>query len=178
MALIAAGIAAGATWWAAGSLRPGVLVVTSNPAGARVNVNGLAFEQPTPTVIEAFPASQPLTVTVTADDHKPLTVPVDGDFRRSVRRVSLELPPAIGHLDIVSEPAGATVRFDGADVGSTPLTLPRVRLDERHRIALQLTGYELDEVIVLPEVDGSRVSRKLVRPPDQQVPGLDLRQGR
>ena len=100
-----------------------------------------------PAVIEAYPAAQALSVTVSAEDHKPLTVPVDGSYRRLVRRLVVELPEAVGKLEIVSEPAGASVRFDGVDVGMTPLTLPRVRTDERHRIALQLAGYELDEVI-------------------------------
>ncbi len=175
--LVVASLAAAGAWWAAATMTPGVLVVTSDPAGAQVSVNGRTFEQTTPAVIEAFPSSQTLSVTVTAPDHKPLTVPVDGSFHRLVRRVSVDLPDAIGKLEIVSEPAGARVRFDGAVVGVTPVTLPRVRTDERHRIALELPGYELDEAIVLPEVDGPRVSRKLVRP-EKQVPGLDLSERR
>ena len=39
--------------------------------------------------------------------------------------------------------------------------MPRVRLDERHRIDLRLAGYEIDQVVVLPEKDGTKVHRTL-----------------
>jgi tRNA A-37 threonylcarbamoyl transferase component Bud32 len=162
LALLVAALAAGATSLAGRWLQRGALVVTSDPPGAHVTVDGRDVESPTPIVIEDLRASEPVSVVVSAPDRKPVTITVDGDARRAVRRVHAELPVAVGPVTIESEPPGAAVRVDDADAGVTPVTLQRVRLDERHRIDLALPGHDLDQVIVLPELDGQRVARKLV----------------
>jgi len=167
-------LGAGTAWATQSFFGRGVVVVTSTPTGARVAVDGRALDVVTPAVLDEFRSSQPLSLTVSAPDHRPLTVQVDGDLRHSVRRVNVELTPATGPLVVVSDPPGARVRVDGEEVGATPITLPRVRLDERHRVDLTLPGHELDEVVILPDVDGQRVSRKLVRAA-REAPGIDLR---
>jgi hypothetical protein len=67
----------------------------------------------------------------------------------------------VGSVVVESEPAGAEVRVDQRRVGTTPVTVAGLRLDERHRIDLVLPGYEIDQFVVLPEKDGTRFRRRL-----------------
>ena len=55
------------------------------------------------------------------------------------------------------------MRLDERSAGRTPITIPEVRLDERHRIDLTLAGHEIDQFVVLPEKDGVQYARKLAR---------------
>jgi hypothetical protein len=77
--------------------------------------------------------------------------------------VHARLDSALGDVAVASEPPGAAVRLDGKLAGATPLTLRRLRVDERHRIDLSLDGYEIDQFVVLPEKDGARFTRRLHR---------------
>ena len=153
--------AAGGTWAAGAWWRTGALIVTSDPPGAQVTVDGQPAGSGTPVVLEDVAPARRLSVVVSARDRKPVTVPVPAEPGRLVRRVHAELPSALGRLTIESEPPGARVRVDDRAAGVTPLTVADVRLDERHRIDLLLPGHELDQVVVLPEVDGQRVFRRL-----------------
>jgi len=143
-------------------LRPGVLLVTSNPSGAQVTVDGRPAPTPTPALVEGLTLAQPLTVVVTAPDRKVVTLSLEPDPGKLVRRVHAELPDALGAVTVESEPSGAHVLLDERPAGVTPLTVQNVRLDERHRFDLALPGHELDQFVVLPEKDGQRFHRKLV----------------
>jgi formylglycine-generating enzyme required for sulfatase activity len=55
-------------------------------------------------------------------------------------RLSVELSPLQGNIDIVSEPSGAHVAFDGFDVGETPLFL--VNRAKKYAIKLSLDNYK------------------------------------
>jgi hypothetical protein len=41
------------------------------------------------------------------------------------------------------------------------VTVRDVRLDDRHRVDVQMAGFEIDQFVVLPEEDGTRFRRKL-----------------
>jgi TonB family protein len=49
--------------------------------------------------------------------------------------------PAMGTVDIISNPAGAQIRLDGVPVGKTPLRSHRVKLGS-HKVDLTLDGFE------------------------------------
>jgi hypothetical protein len=153
----AAGLHLGEIWY-----RPGLLVVTSDPAGARVTLDGKAAGV-TPLVVEEVWLSRPHEVTLEAPGSKPSTLTVEPRAGRAYRRIHAALENAMGSMRVESEPAGADVRFDDHHVGTTPVTVPGVKLDERHRIDLTLAGYEVDQFVVLPEKDGNRVVRRLAR---------------
>jgi eukaryotic-like serine/threonine-protein kinase len=154
--MAAAGFLAAAVW-----LARGVVVVTSNPPGAQVIVDGKPVADPTPAVVEGLRLSQPHTVEIRAADRRPVAVELEPKPGELVRRVHGDLPTLLAAITVESDPPGADVRLDGRAVGSTPLTLPGIRVDERHRIDLALPGHEIDQFVVLPEKDGLRYQRKL-----------------
>ncbi len=153
----AAGLHLGEIWY-----RPGLLVVTSEPAGAQVTLDGNQAGV-TPAVLEGVWLSRPHELTLEAAGTKPSTLTVEPQPGKAYRRVHVNLENAMGSLRIESEPPGAQVRIDDRQVGTTPVTVPGVKMDERHRIDLTLPGYEEDQVVVLPEKDGNRVVRRLAR---------------
>jgi eukaryotic-like serine/threonine-protein kinase len=175
-ALALAAASAAGTWAAARWFRPGVLLVTAEPADAQVSVDGRPVASRTPALLEGFPPHRPVSVVVSALDRRPVTLPVAAQPGALVRRVHAELTSALGRLTVETDPPGAEVRIDDRPAGVTPLTLPAVRLDERHRIDLLLPGHELDQLVVLPDVDGQRVFRRLV--PAAAAPAAPARPAR
>jgi serine/threonine protein kinase len=158
----AAGLHFGEIWY-----RPGMLVVTSEPSGAEVTLDG-ARVGVTPVVLDDVWLSKPHELVLVAPGAKPAAVKLEPEAGKSHRRVHAQLETAMGALRVESEPQGAEVRFDDRHLGTTPLTVKEVRMDERHRIDLTLAGYERDEFVVLPEKDGTRVVRRLARSSTRQ----------
>jgi serine/threonine protein kinase len=154
----AAGFHFGSPW-----LRPGVVVVTSEPAGLEVTFDGAPTALTTPAVIEDVLLSRPHQVTVGGPDVKAVTLPVPLAPGKLVARVHATLPSSRGTLTIESDPPGAEITLDDRPVGRTPATIPDVRLDRRHRVDLVLPGHEIDQFVVLPEKDGVRFLRPLTR---------------
>ncbi|ABS28037.1 protein kinase [Anaeromyxobacter sp. Fw109-5] len=144
-------------------LRSGVLVVTSEPSGAEVTLDGAPTGLSTPAVIEDVRLTRTHEVALGGEGLRAVTLTTQPTPGRLVARVHARLASAMGALRVESDPPGAEVRFDERAVGRTPLTIPAVRLDERHRIDLALPGHEIDQFVVLPEKDGVQFARKLAR---------------
>jgi hypothetical protein len=159
--LIAAAGGAGAIWFGEPYLRQGSLVVTSEPSGAEISLDGMPTGQRTPAVIEDVPVQVPHEVVLTGPKLRPTLVAVKPEPGRLTLRVHALLGSAVGTIHVVSEPAGAEVRVDGQLAGLAPVSVGDVQLGQRHRIDLKLGGYEIDQVVVLPERDGTRFRRKL-----------------
>jgi hypothetical protein len=154
----AAGLHYAQTW-----LRPGVVLVTSEPAGAEVVLDGARTGQVTPAVLEGVRLCQPHEVALSGAQVRGVTLSIRGRPGQLVARVHAALESALGDVTIASEPPGAEVRLDGKPAGVAPVTLRGLRVDERHRIDLTLAGYEIDQFVVLPEKDGTRFTRRLQR---------------
>jgi len=165
LGVVAGLIVAAAGFAAAPWLLDGVLVVTSEPPGARVTLDDKPVPGTTPLVVEGVRLSRRHEVQVVAPGRRAATAEVRGELGRLTRSVHVALASALGSLTIESEPSGAEVRVDGQLVGVTPVTLHDVRVDERHRVDLSLAGHVDDEFMVLPEKDGARVVRKLTQRP-------------
>jgi hypothetical protein len=160
---VASGLAVAAAGFAASPwLRDGVLVVTSTPPGAQVSLDGKVVAGATPLVIDPIRLSSGHRVEATAPGHRSVSAEVGAEPGRLTRTVHLVLPFALGSLTVESVPPGAEVSVDGKPVGQTPVTVPDLRVDERHRVDLSLPGHEIDQVVVLPEKDGNRIVRKLL----------------
>ncbi len=168
--VVIAGSFLGTALW----LRTGILVVTSDPPGARVTVDGVPAPV-TPAVIEGLSLHAPHQVVVSAKGRRTATHTVTPDLWDPQARFHATLPSAFGTVRLESEPSGAEVRFDGKEVGRTPLTVPDVELGERHRVDLTYPGREIDQFVVLPETDGRSFRRVLppARPPPPARPARD-----
>jgi cation transport regulator ChaB len=100
---------------------PGTLVVTTNPAGYEVFVDG----QPrgvTPLTLELTPGAHELKI---ATEGEPRIIPFTVAAGSSVAQ-SIEIPKAVpvtGQLMVHTEPAGARVMIDDTLRGTTPLTI-------------------------------------------------------
>ncbi|MBL8624155.1 MAG: serine/threonine protein kinase [Myxococcales bacterium] len=100
---------------------PATLVVESVPAGARGTIGAQAIAA-TPVTLEV-PAGQPLVLKLELDGYRPyLDERVEVGAGQTLR-IRAAMVVAGARLVITSEPAGAAVTVDGADVGVTPLTL-------------------------------------------------------
>ena len=100
---------------------PGTLVVSTNPAGVPVVIDG----QPrgvTPLTVELSPGAHELRLATAGE---PRIIPLRIASGSTVSQ-SIELPrtgPLTGQLMVRSEPAGARITVDGAPRGQAPLTL-------------------------------------------------------
>jgi eukaryotic-like serine/threonine-protein kinase len=161
LAVLGLALGASAAWFGAPWIRPGTLVVTSEPPGAEVALDGAPTGQRTPAVLDGILLSRPHEVTLSGPGLKEQTVPLHPQPGRLVARVNAVLGSTVGPVTVTSYPPGAEVKFDDRRLGVTPLTIPQTRLDQRHRIDLVLGGYEIDQFVVLPEKDGATFSRTL-----------------
>ena len=158
LAVAAAGFAA-SPW-----LRDGVLVVTSTPPGAQVSLDGKVVSGTTPLVIDRIRLSSGHRVEATAPGHRSASAEVGAEPGRLTRTVHLTLPFALGSLTVESVPPGAEVSVDGKPVGQTPVTVPDLRVDERHRVDLTLPGHEIDQVVDRPQAPAApEVARRTRR---------------
>jgi serine/threonine protein kinase len=142
-------------------LRPGVLLVTSEPPGAAISLDGASTGLVTPAALEGIPLYRPHEIQLGGQGFKATSEPIAPKWGAMVRRVNLKLQSTIGEVAVESDPAGAALTFDERPVGVTPVTVSGVRLDQPHRMDLALPGYELDQFVVVPEKDGLRFTRKL-----------------
>jgi TonB family protein len=120
----------------------GTLHVETEPAGATVTVDGVVR------------GTSPVDVTGLAPGPHEVKIEQAG-FAEAVQTVEisagapsarLKLPlskagPVLGTADFTTNPAGASVKVDGATVGRTPLRNHRLRVGG-HRVELSAAGYE------------------------------------
>jgi serine/threonine protein kinase len=154
----AVGFHFGAPW-----LRPGAVLVTSDPPGLEITFDGQKTSSVTPAAMEGVLLSRKHEVTLGGPQVKETTVPVPVEPGKLVSRIHVKLASPFGAITIESEPPGAEIVVDDRPAGRTPFTVADVRLDHRHRIDLVLAGHEIDQFVVLPEKDGLRFKRRLTR---------------
>jgi serine/threonine protein kinase len=167
--ILVSGAALGAALW----YRTGPLVVTSDPPGARVSVDGKPAGT-APTVVEGLLLRENHTVVLSAPDRQSSIHGVAPDPWRQSMRVHGVLRPSRGDVTLESEPPGAEARIDGRAVGKTPVTVHGILLGERHRVDLALPGMEIDQFVVLPDREGLHFRRELVPArPDVPAPSRE-----
>ena len=72
-------------------------------------------------------------------------------------------PPVTGRLEIASDPAGATVKINGANLGVTPLTLPEYK-PGRHEIVLTRGNATVTRTVELAAGSNALVTAVLAAP--------------
>lgn len=142
-------------------LRPGVLLVTSEPPGVPISLDGTPTGHVTPAALEGVQLYLPHVVQVGEQGLRSASEALTPKWGEMVRRVHFKVQSTMGALVVESDPPGAALTVDERAVGVTPTTVAGVRLDQPHRLDLALPGYELDQFVVLPEKDGNVFRRKL-----------------
>ena len=119
----------------------GALTVSSNPAGAWIEIDGERMTATTPTTLENLPAG-PLQLALGSEDYRRRTVsadvPIDGV---GAVEVTLQSAIAYGSLTLALTPADAVVNLP--DTGE--LYVPGMQLPEgEHRIVVNRPGYRTE----------------------------------
>lgn len=131
------------------------LVVTADPAGAGVRVDGVE-QGVAPLTIRVTPGAH--TVVVSDPYHLPRVEHVEV-ARGGRAELNVTLEPAWGSLSVVSNPRGAEVLIDGvAQSGVTPLRLDPIRAG-RHTVEVRAPGRvaRSEPVEVLPDAETALV---------------------
>ncbi len=118
--------------------------ITTNPAGAVVEVNGLERGKSPLTVSELTPGLQ--VIDVKLDGYRAATEKVELGFMQS-QDTHLSLDPIVGKLLLTLKPRDAVVTIDGQEYGviKSDLTLA----DGSHSLAVQKQGFETYESTVV-----------------------------
>jgi tRNA A-37 threonylcarbamoyl transferase component Bud32 len=150
-AFIAGALATGGGMWlgsrqAAGD---GEIVVTSQPGGAAVEVDGRPWRQTTPTAVTAIGPGRH-QVRVSAPGHA--AVEQSLVLERGARAaVEVVLPAAQRQVTLESVPAGARVFVDGQlQHGRAPMSASLAQ-DDFHELRFELDGYESEVRALKPE---------------------------
>ncbi|HLV60481.1 MAG TPA: protein kinase [Fredinandcohnia sp.] len=141
--------------------QPRPLLVLSEPSGAEVFYEDKSLGR-TPLFLPESRIPVRATLALRLPDHVDAQAPIERNGQIHVARGKLE--SALGRLRIESVPAGARVRLNGRPVGTTPLELDALPVDERLRFDLERDGYLLDSIVVRPrEIEGGVLRRTLQR---------------
>jgi len=117
---------------------PPVLVVESNPAGARVSVDGKEVGVTPLKTTDVQPGKHEIRLSLAG--HRDVLRKVALENAKEKRLVEA-LEARQGHLRVTTAPAGATVLVDGKPVGRTPIDGAPVLAGE-HTIELRLERYQ------------------------------------
>lgn len=116
----------------------GLLLVTSEPAGCDLSVDGLSLGE-TPRLVTSLGVGGVHRLTLQKAGYLPQKLEVRFDGRVPVAR-HVKMVSDSGALKVTSEPAGAEVRINGEVAGVTPLELANVAKG-RSVVAFALRGY-------------------------------------
>ena len=144
--------------------RIGNLRIESEPPGATVSLDGELLEERTPLTLDGLSGRKLYTARLSLGgflSHTYENIQIAPDSTVSVsHRFSRRRHP----LTIGTDPRGATVIFDGRELGKSPRTLSGVDEGD-HRLEVRLYGYFPREESVEIPVPGNRVDLTLDRHP-------------
>jgi hypothetical protein len=136
-------------WHASGGHSRSLLVVTSQPAGARVTVDGRAYAETTPTALrDVGPGKHDVRLELEgyATVERSLTTAAD---ERAALQVAL--PPVTRRVEVQTAPDGATLYVDGHLVPGTTPTTVALTVDDFHELRAERVGYETMVRALKPE---------------------------
>jgi tRNA A-37 threonylcarbamoyl transferase component Bud32 len=126
-----------------------LLVVTSQPPGARVTVDGRALDETTPTALRGLAAGKH-EVKIGKEGYAAITRAITaGEGERAA--VDVTLSPETRRLEVQTAPDGASLYVDGHLVpGTTPTTIA-ITVDDFHELRAERAGYETALRNIKPE---------------------------
>ncbi len=117
----------------------GLLLLTSDPAGCDISIDGYSLGQ-TPRLIASFDAKDVYKLSLQKPGYQPRSVDVRFDGRRPlVRHETLIIDSGV--IDVTSDPAGADVVVNGQPHGTTPVTVRNVPKG-RATVTLRMQGFD------------------------------------
>ncbi|MEA3468508.1 MAG: PEGA domain-containing protein [Thermodesulfobacteriota bacterium] len=116
---------------------PGLLEVSSTPAGAEVFLDGKSLGRTPVTDLEVSSGKHELRCILDRYREWQQEIIIQGQGMR--QSLACELQPAWGRVFVVTDPAGATVREGDREIGLTPLTVELAQ--GGHTLLLQADGY-------------------------------------
>jgi hypothetical protein len=117
----------------------GGMDLRSVPEGASLMVNG-EYRGKTPMTVSDLAAGT-YNVTFSRFGFVEVSMPVLVQPGK-LSEVNATLLPRVGTLMVVTSPAGARIRIDGADAGVSPVTFPNLTADN-HTLTIEKEGYSL-----------------------------------
>jgi serine/threonine-protein kinase len=159
LVLIAAGGLGVVRWRNEQTRARGLLLVTSQPAGARVTVDGHALDETTPTAFAELGAGKHevrIDKAGYADVERTLTTAAG---ERAALDIALQ--PKSRRVEVQTAPDGATLYVDGHLVPGTTPTTVALTLDDFHELRAERLGYETMVRALKPEDDAPTVTLTL-----------------
>jgi hypothetical protein len=118
---------------------PGKIRVSSSPSGAQVFVNA-EYKGDTPLTVSVPPGTA--TVLINKEGYTRVSRKVTVKPGQSVNLSGIKLLGLYGEVSVASTPPRARVVFDNQPIpAKTPVTIRRVRRDQKHTISVSLPGY-------------------------------------
>ncbi|MBI4412111.1 MAG: serine/threonine protein kinase [Deltaproteobacteria bacterium] len=119
----------------------GNLFVATNPPGAVIYLDELEWNRKTPAEISQLKHDKAYRVGFFLDGYSfhEETIKIKGG---ETIRISADLTPDFGSLEILSSPEGANVIMDEQVVGTTPYRMSRIKPGETVGFTVELEGYE------------------------------------
>jgi hypothetical protein len=146
---VASAISAGVTWKLTARSGGGLLLVTSRPPGAAVELDGRKLGEVTPAAVHGVaPGRHRVRVVREGNAPGEQYVELGHDGRASV---DVSMQPESRTVQVTSDPSGALVYLDGRlQVGQTPLQLA-VTGDDFHQVRAEKAGYATATHDIKPE---------------------------
>jgi len=140
-------------------VKRGALVITSEPMGAKVNIDDKEMGT-TPLALKDVPAGS-YRVKIELEHYEVWRGNVDVKHQQQAE-VRAKLEPKPGALEVKSEPGGAKVQIDGNDVGVTPYS-KWVSSKEEHTVTVSAEGYYPESQKVTIQSEGKEVISILLK---------------
>jgi hypothetical protein len=147
LAVVAAGVPVARRWASpSAAANDGTLVMTTNPAGAKLFVDGVE-RGVTPLTVSLKPGAHALEL---RGDGPVRTMPITMNAGAQVSQY-IELPKtaaASGQLQVRTEPSGAKVSVDGAPRGTSPVTIADLSPGE-HAVLLESDRGSVKQIVAI-----------------------------
>ncbi len=140
----------------------GSISIASEPAGAKVIIDGKDTGKVTPAVIDELEADKTYSIRLEKEEMSPAEGSATVKAGQKVA-VNLRLEPPTGTLNVISDPDGAAIALDGRLTGkSTPATLENLKLNTDLRITLSKPDYEdFEQTMTITSSKPQKLSTKL-----------------
>lgn len=114
----------------------GSVEITSEPAGANVEIDGIIYNKKTPLVTSLEKGTHTFKFTLNNFEDE-----IRADIKsKNINTVRAKLKSAMSSLKVTSKPGNAEIEIDGKGKGKTPLDIAILR--GKHKVILSLDGYE------------------------------------